>query len=75
MSDDVKVKPSPIQRNKLDVATELTTLYYSAYSMGDAEEIQETFAKFYAIAQYLETKRGNDLQSLVPEEIIKKIGR
>jgi len=50
MPDNIEISPTPIQRNLLDVATELTQLYYSAHSKGDIEEIQRTFYKFYAIA-------------------------
>ncbi|WP_421616749.1 hypothetical protein ACAF76_012840 [Brevibacillus sp. TJ4] len=75
MAEEVTVTNGPIQRNKLDVATELTKLYYAEYDIDDVEELQQTFAKMYAIAAYLESRSAIDLQELVPYEILKKVGR
>lgn len=75
MSEDLTVNPTVVQRNKFDVATELTKLYYTEYDIEDAEEMQTLFAKFYAIAQFLESRKESELQALVPEEMIRSISR
>lgn len=58
MSDEIKVKPTPIQRNVLDVAMELTQLYYECVTPKGVEEIQETFSKFYTTAATCEACPG-----------------
>lgn len=75
MSEDLTVNPTVVQRNKFDVATELTKLYYTEYDIEDAEDMQTLFAKFYAIAQFLESRKESELQALVPEEMIRSISR
>lgn len=75
MSEDLMVNPTVVQRNKFDVATELTKLYYTEYDIEDVEEMQTLFAKFYAIAQFLESRKESELQALVPEEMIRSISR
>lgn len=75
MSEDLMVNPTVVQRNKFDVATELTKLYYTEYDIEDAEEMQTLFAKFYAVAQFLESREESELQALVPEEMIRSISR
>ncbi|MBU3215842.1 hypothetical protein LL033_11835 [Clostridium estertheticum] len=66
MSDQVKVNPTPIQRNINDVAMELTELYYSASNGSEytVEKIQQTYRKFYATAE---------LMTSTPSEELKKI--
>jgi len=55
MADEVRVSPTPIQRNVNDVALELTKMYYETYNVGSIEEIQETYARFYAIAARMDS--------------------
>jgi hypothetical protein len=52
MNNEVKIVPTPIQRNLNDVAMELTELYFSRHSGSECtiENIQNTYKKFYAIA-------------------------
>lgn len=76
MADAIKVNPTPIQRNILDVATELTQLYYKASSPANVEEIQETYSKFYAIALTMQaTHYPKDVEKLLPDELLKKISK
>lgn len=74
LADALNVKPTPIQRNSADVATELTKLYYTSYAFDEPNEIAETYAKFYATAEYLRLN-NRTLNKLVPEDIIKLVGR
>jgi hypothetical protein len=74
MADEVKVNPTPIQRNANDVAFELTQLHVSRIP-GDIDNIDELFAKYYAIAATLNGTHPKFLNNLVPEEILSKISR
>lgn len=73
MADNINVSPTPIQRNSLDVATELTELYYSSNSVGDIQEIQETFLKFYAIADMARRTHHTSFKDFLPENVSKLI--
>ena len=75
MADNINVKPTPIQRNKFDVATELTKLHFESVTPRSDEEIGEVFAKFYAIASYCEYKGAKNLQSLIPNSVMQSVGR
>lgn len=66
MADDIRVNPTPIQRNTLDVATELTQLYFSRVAFESIEEIQETFLKFYTVA-YHANRAKVDFDKYMPE--------
>ena len=69
MSEDLKVKPTPIQRNSLDVAMELTEMYYVSHNQGDLEEMQNTFAKFYSSVQVAQNLKITGVLDLVPKEL------
>ncbi|NLW17437.1 MAG: hypothetical protein GX033_07325 [Firmicutes bacterium] len=58
-----------VQRNKLDVALELTHLYYSERLVDNVEQIQKVFTRFYAIADLVERMDADDFVKLVPEEL------
>lgn len=73
MPDNVSVTPTPIQRNILDVAMELTQLYYNSHQTGSLEEMQETFSKFYAVAKVLDNTHHSYFKDVLPEEISKLI--
>lgn len=47
MADEIKVSQAPIQRNLLDVAIELTKLYYESCTPKDVEEVKNTYGEFY----------------------------
>ncbi|WP_134705107.1 hypothetical protein [Ammoniphilus sp. YIM 78166] len=74
MAEQIQVNPTPIQRNAFDVAIELTQLYTQRYSF-DQNELEQMFTKYYAIARVLERTHPNDLQNLVPKDIITQIKR
>lgn len=73
MADSVSVDPTPIQRNQYDVAVDLTKLYYERSNIRPSvEEIQETYAKFYAVACGMYVKAHgkspvDNIQKLLPE--------
>lgn len=67
MAENIKVdvEPTPIQRNKRDVAMELLEIYLR----GDRERVRctedkliEVYNKFYANAAIIESKRLENLQ-------------
>jgi hypothetical protein len=66
MPDNIEVSTTPIQRNLLDVATELTQLYFSAHPIGDVDEIQRKFFKFYAIAAKARSIDGATINANIP---------
>lgn len=68
---DVKVSPTPIQRNANDVAIELVNLHASRFGV-EQDEIPELFAKYVALARYMNSKNYNDLKRFLPEEIQEK---
>ena len=70
---DTHLEAGSVQRNKFDVAIELTHLYIHKKS-AEADEINEIFANFYALVTVLERKSSNQLENLVPQHIIKKLG-
>lgn len=63
------------QRNDRDVAVELTKIYCEQYVLSAEHEIEEQYAKFYALSTYLSNTDPQRLKSLLPEEILSKIGR
>lgn len=74
MSETIKLEPT-MQRNEYDVAMELTRAYWanSRQSEKSAEEIQDTFAKFYAMAKGLSLMNPKDLSKLVDNPEIAQI--
>ena len=72
MANEVKVNPTPIQRNVLDVATELTQFYYRGRTVKDADTLAQTFMKFYVTAAVIHGASFSDyknLKDLVPNEL------
>lgn len=69
--EEVKVKPTPVQRNVLDVATELTLLYYEKNSFSSVDQIQETFVSFYAAVRAAEFSGSKDLIDFLSDNIKK----
>jgi hypothetical protein len=70
MAEDIRVNLKPIQRNLHDVALELTQLYYENHHMGDVEEVQEIYARFYAIAAKMDYLSNRDFDKMISEEVI-----
>jgi hypothetical protein len=71
MAEKHRVAPVLMQRNKFDVAMELTHLYYRERLVDNIQQVQEVFTKFYATADIAERMYGDDYARLVPEEIAK----
>ena len=67
MSDEVKVIPTPIQRNLNDVAMELTELYYRSINSNSIEKIQEVYKKFYATARITAEMSSDELEKILAE--------
>ncbi|MFK9120711.1 hypothetical protein ACJEBK_28260 [Peribacillus frigoritolerans] len=76
---DVKVSPTPIQRNSLDVAMELTQMHKQLMElMGmdfESTDIAQTYAGYYALAQTLQRQSVDSLSGLVSDEILAVIRR
>nr|WP_324635452.1 hypothetical protein [Bacillus subtilis]WRS94205.1 hypothetical protein VDS57_02040 [Bacillus subtilis] len=72
---DKTIKPTPIQRNSLDVATELTQLHLEQFSVADEKEIADLYARYYTLAATLKNKSYVELLDFLPEEIRSKITR
>ena len=75
MSDKIEVSPTPIQRNALDVATELTKLYYERFSAESKEEIAEVFLLYYSTVKAASNPHiyPKDLINYMPESLKKII--
>lgn len=58
-----------VQRTPLDVATELTQLYYSQSPIEPVKDIQETFLMFYAVAITASQLNPADLTPYMPENL------
>jgi hypothetical protein len=74
MSEKIKVNPNPIQRNAFDVAIELMN-YHLSRKRTEANELEGLFAKYYALAAYCENAQVSDLQNLLSEELLGKVGK
>ena len=61
------------QRNDRDIALELTKLYCDEYTITEENELEEQYAKFYALSTYLSNTEPDQLKALIPEEILSKI--
>lgn len=74
MADNINVDPTPIQRNYLDVAMELTQLHFQEFSVKNDEHIKQMFTEYYSLILLLERTRVNNIVKLkecLPEEIAK----
>ena len=61
------------QRNNRDVALELTKLYYTQNAILEEGELEEKYAKFYALASYLSDSDVHDFKKMVPEDILTRL--
>jgi hypothetical protein len=77
MAENIKVEtlPTPIQRNKFDVAMELTELHsrLGGFRQGGFQAIQQTFAEYYSLARICEGATYEQLENLVSEEVKRKL--
>ncbi|MED4016980.1 hypothetical protein [Sutcliffiella cohnii] len=63
------------QRNKFDVAMELTKFHFTKVdSLESEDQLQEAFAKYYTLVEYLENTSPVQLQKLLSEDLVFKIG-
>jgi len=72
MSDNIKVSPTPIQRNSADVAMELLNIHLQNVHF-QATDIGGIYAQYFALAKTLEYKSPSDLKEFIPEEIAAKL--
>jgi hypothetical protein len=75
MADIVEVKPTPIQRNSLDVAVELFQEYAKYNDVSKVEDIQEVFLKLYSTvegARFIGTKNLIDYMPNELQDVFKK---
>ncbi|MBS4220270.1 hypothetical protein KHA96_18370 [Bacillus sp. FJAT-49711] len=73
MSDKIEVVQGISQRNRHDVAVELTKLYADNIMLSELEDIENAYAKFYALANILEQSNTNSLNEFLSEEILNKL--
>lgn len=73
MSEQVKVKPTPIQRNPHDVAMELVDVYikgqYSTNKPLEVDDLRDLYLKFYAVARMAESIHFKYLSEYLPEDL------
>lgn len=50
MSEKVSVRTTPIQRNLIDAAMELTTLYIKSGYQEHTEKLEDIYSRFFALA-------------------------
>lgn len=73
MSNDVRVDPTPIQRNTLDVATELTQLCFRDKTVGSVLEVEEAFIRFHTLLRALREKDCSAFKEFLPTDVKKII--
>ena len=71
MADKVTVQPTPIQRNRYDVAMELTKIHVNMKTSD--EDLSTVFSKYYALIQNLHNTDNHTLKQFLPEEIKSKL--
>jgi hypothetical protein len=71
---NVKVNPTPIQRNRFDTAIELLNIYLNL-KVVNADELDSLFVRFYALTEFVESKSLVDLQKSIPENVLKLVGK
>lgn len=69
MSNDIKVDPTPIQRNALDVAMELTELSLKVKRPESHEELKTIFAEYYALAKVLNSVNFMELEKYLSDDM------
>lgn len=69
MADEIRVSPTPIQRNLNDIAMELTQLYYSMQPANKytIEDIQDAYKKFYATAKKSYLMKNAEMDEVLGE--------
>ncbi|MGQ7864891.1 hypothetical protein [Bacillus sp. WC2502] len=59
----------PIERNKLDIALELTQLHLNRYETNHPDQLSEVYAKYYALLEVLDLSSYDQLIDLLPDEL------
>ncbi|MFF2449354.1 hypothetical protein ACFVSW_20130 [Neobacillus sp. NPDC058068] len=72
MAENIKVSPTPIQRNSADVAMELLKIHLDNARF-EIKDIGELYSQYYSLAKTLEYKSYSDLEEFIPKEIVSKI--
>lgn len=73
MAERISVSPTPIQRNKFDVAMELTKIHVGSFGFGDGKELETIFATYFALARYCERTEPELLRNLLSEELVSNL--
>jgi hypothetical protein len=73
VSERVYVDPTPIQRNTIDAAIELTQLYLRYGFNEPDEKLEDIYSRFFSLVHTLHRKPYDNLRDLVPDEILSKI--
>lgn len=58
-----------IERNKLDIALELTQLHLNRYEANHPDQLSEIYAKYYALLEVLDVSASDQLMDLLPDEL------
>lgn len=67
MAEKIEVNPTPIQRNKFDVAMELLELHERNFGIKSEDEISNLFAKYYSAVQILSSPNVNTHKEFAPD--------
>ncbi|MGE6673735.1 hypothetical protein ACQKEX_01340 [Bacillus pumilus] len=59
----------PIERNKLDIALELTQMHLNRYVTNHPDQLSEVYAKYYALLEVLDLSSYDQLIDLLPDEL------
>lgn len=59
----------PFERNKLDIALELTQLHLNQYQTNHPDQLSEIYAKYYALLEVLDLSSYGQLIDLLPNEL------
>ncbi|AOZ89944.1 hypothetical protein BK049_15340 [Bacillus xiamenensis] len=58
-----------MERNKLDIALELTQLHLNRYETKHPDQLSEIYAKYYALLEVLDLSSYDQLIDLLPHEL------
>ncbi|MFP3420712.1 hypothetical protein R0K30_15120 [Bacillus sp. SIMBA_154] len=58
-----------IERNKLDIALELTQLHLNQYETNHPDQLSEIYAKYYALLEVLDLCSYDQLIDLLPDDL------
>ena len=74
MSENIKVSPTPLQRNAQDVAVELLNCHIKLYNIDNTKEgeLARLYSMYYATAKTLEKTQHSNLSDFLPEEVKEK---